>query len=71
MHVPEGSGVDLMTRMDDIDRDVQMLKRSAIMCTTEDDQEAQTRALLAIAEVLMEINTTLTYIKKNTRRYDE
>lgn len=70
MHVPEGSGVDLMTRMDDIDRDVQMLKRS-VMITQEDNLEAQTRALLAIAEVLMEINTTLTYIKKNTRRYDE
>ncbi len=60
-----------MTRMDDIDRNVQMLKRSVIMCTTEDYQEAQTRALLAIAEVLMEINTTLTYIKKNTRRRDD
>lgn len=59
-----------MTRMDDIDRDVQMLKRS-VMVTQEDNLEAQTRALLAIAEVLMEINTTLTYIKKNTRRYDE
>ena len=59
-----------MTRMDDIDREVQMLKRQ-ILGTPEEVAEAQTRALLAIAEVLMEINTTLTYIKRNTRRMND
>lgn len=59
-----------MTRMDDIDREVQMLKRQ-VLRTPEEVGEANVRALLSIAEILMEMNTTLTYIKRNTRRYDE
>ena len=55
-----------MTRMDDIGRQIGTLKGR--VCTSpEETADMMTQALLAIAEVLMEINTTLTYIKMNTR----
>ena len=56
----------MMTRMDDTGRQIGTLKGRVCM-GPEETAEVQTQALLAIAEVLMEINTTLTYIKRNTR----
>lgn len=59
-----------MTRMDDIDREIRTLKQRA-ECARDTDDTMVTMALLAIAEVLIEMNMTLTYIKRNMRRRED